>query len=66
MGISILGHAQNLTEHATEQTVSAATTLSGELDQTIHTEVPANLQFQATQIDREALKERYTPFKLLV
>lgn len=67
MGIFILGHVQNPTGHATEQTISAATTLGKELDQTMHTEVPANLQFQATQTDREAFKrERYTSFKLLV
>lgn len=45
MGISILGHAQNPTGHANEQTGSVAITLGGELDYTIHTELPANLQF---------------------
>lgn len=45
MGISILGHAQNPAGRATKQTGSAPTTLGGELDYTIHTELPANLQF---------------------
>lgn len=63
MEISIPGHAQNPTGHASEQTVSAATTLGGELN----LDYPdrgscqaAILQLQATQTDREALKERDT------